>query len=168
MPEDMSYSQMSHQLLKQLPKGAFLTVQAGDKVNTMTIGWGSIGFIWGRPILMVMVRYSRYTHELIQAAEDFTLSVPLQADMKKSLAAAGSKSGRDIDKFAACNLSTRPAREVKSPVIDGCELIYECRIVYKQAMDYQDLDPSIQKRWYKDGDDHVLYFGEIAACYQQK
>ncbi|HHW60398.1 MAG TPA: flavin reductase family protein [Syntrophomonadaceae bacterium] len=167
MPEDMSYSKMSHQLLQQLPKGAFLTVKAGDKVNTMTIGWGSIGFIWGRPIFMVMVRYSRYTHELIQEAEDFTVSVPLQTNMKKSLAAAGSKTGRGIDKFAACNLSTRSARKVKSPVIDGCELFYECRMVYKQAMECKNLDPSIQSRWYKDGDEHVLYFGEIVACYQQ-
>ncbi|HOO44668.1 MAG TPA: flavin reductase family protein, partial [Deltaproteobacteria bacterium] len=39
---------ISPTITKQLQKGAFLTVKAGDALNTMTIGWGLIGFIWQR------------------------------------------------------------------------------------------------------------------------
>ena len=51
-------------ILKVLAKGAFLTTAAGGRHNTMTIGWGALGNIWGKPVFTVMVRHSRYTHEL--------------------------------------------------------------------------------------------------------
>ena len=35
---------------------------AADQFNTMTISWGSLGFIWGRPFVQVLVRPARYTH----------------------------------------------------------------------------------------------------------
>ena len=54
-------------ILKVLAKGAFLTTAAGGRHNTMTIGWGALGNIWGKPVFTVMVRHSRYTHELIEA-----------------------------------------------------------------------------------------------------
>ena len=59
------------EMLTQLPLGAFLTVKSGDRVNTMTIGWGTIGFMWGKPIMTVMVRYSRHTHQLIKTPPIF-------------------------------------------------------------------------------------------------
>ena len=34
----ISYDKLSQELLKQLPKGCFLTVKDNDFVNTMTIG----------------------------------------------------------------------------------------------------------------------------------
>ncbi len=61
-------------------------MKAGEKVNTMTIGWGNIGFIWNKPIMMVPVRYSRYTYSMIDGSDTFTVSVPVQSDMKKELA----------------------------------------------------------------------------------
>lgn len=54
-------------ILKTLSKGAFLTTAAEGKQNTMTIGWGSLGFKWGQSTFTVMVRQSRYTKELIDA-----------------------------------------------------------------------------------------------------
>jgi len=158
---------MANQFLEQLPKGAFLTVQSGDKVNTMTIGWGSIGYIWKKPIMMVMVRYSRYTHELLAGADDFTVSLPLDNSMKAALALAGTKSGRDIDKFAEANLTVQKAKIVKSPIIANCHLFYECKILYRQPMDSAALDNEVKQACYGDGDYHVLYYGEIVASYKK-
>lgn len=45
-------------ILKVLAKGAFLTTAADGKQNTMTIGWGALGNIWGKPVFTVMVRQS--------------------------------------------------------------------------------------------------------------
>ena len=87
------------ELNDQLGQGAFLTVRNGDVINTMTIGWGSIGIMWGKPVLMVPVRYSRVTYELLQTADEFTVMVPTNGTMKKELAFAGSKSCREVDKF---------------------------------------------------------------------
>jgi flavin reductase (DIM6/NTAB) family NADH-FMN oxidoreductase RutF len=84
--------------------GAFLTVKEGDRVNTMTISWGNIGFEWRRPIFTALVRKSRYTYDLIEKAESFTVSIPVKDNLKKELGFCGSKSGRDFDKFKECNL----------------------------------------------------------------
>ena len=146
-------------------QGAFLTVKSGDKVNTMTIGWGSIGYEWNRPIFTVLVRKSRYTYELIENSDNFTVSIPLSRDLKNALAVCGSKSGRDIDKFKECNLSLEKSRKVDTPIIGECELYYECKIVYKQEMNSELLSKDIVESAYKTGDYHTLYYGEIVETY---
>ena len=92
-------------ILKVLAKGAFLNTAAGGRHNTMTIGWGALGNIWSKPVFTVMVRHSRYTHELIEAHNEFTVSFPLTAAFSKALGLCGSKSGRDMDKFAAAEIT---------------------------------------------------------------
>jgi len=168
MPQELAYEKYSQQFLNQLPKGAFLTVKEGDRLNTMTIGWGSIGHIWQKPILMVMVRYSRYTHDLIEKARDFSVSVPALGELKKSLAAAGTKSGLDIDKFKECNLTAQQAKCIQSPVIGECDMLFECQLVFKNVMEPEKLDKAIRDKFYSNNDFHVMYYGEILACYQQQ
>ncbi len=167
MPTRLTYEEYSKQFLTQLPKGAFLTVKEGDRVNTMTIGWGSIGFMWQKPVITVMVRHSRYTFDLINKASDFSVSLPSSGELKKSLAAAGTKSGRDVDKFKDYNLTAFPANHITSPIIAECDLIFECKLVFKQVMDPDNLDSSIREKSYANNDFHVIYYGEILDCYQR-
>ncbi len=167
MENSVPYVDYSQQFLTQLPKGVFLTVKDGSIENTMTIGWGSIGYIWQRPVITVMVRYSRYTYELIDKARDFSVSVPLPGELKKALASAGSKTGREVDKFQEANLTAQPAQRIASPVIGEGGLIFECRLVFKQVMEPEKLDDSIRSQFYADGNYHVMFYGEILACYEQ-
>jgi flavin reductase (DIM6/NTAB) family NADH-FMN oxidoreductase RutF len=146
-------------------QGAFLTVKDGDIVNTMTISWGNIGYEWSRPIFTVMVRGSRYTYDLIEKSGEFTVSIPLNDGLKNALAVCGTKSGRDIDKFKEAKLGLKAGRKVETPVIEQCELHYECRIVYKQAMDPDLLKDEVKASAYKNGDYHTFYYGEIVDCY---
>jgi len=145
-------------------KGAFLTVKDGDKVNTMTISWGNIGFEWARPIFTVMVRKSRYTHELLENSGKFTVSIPLSDELKDALAICGSKSGRDTDKYTEANITLKDGKSADTPVIGECGLHYECRVVYKQDMDPANLSESV-KSAYANGDYHTFYYGEIVDCY---
>ncbi len=62
---------ISETLTTRIKKGAFLTVKAGDAMNTMTIGWGLIGFIWQRSVFMVAVRDSRHTFSIMEKAVGF-------------------------------------------------------------------------------------------------
>jgi flavin reductase (DIM6/NTAB) family NADH-FMN oxidoreductase RutF len=146
-------------------QGAFLTVKSGDAINTMTISWGNIGFEWNKPIFTVLVRESRYTYELIERASEFTVSIPLSDKLKSALAYCGSKSGRDVDKFKECNLTIEPGKSVETPIISDCELHYECKIAYKQAMDPEMLSEEIKNSSYKNGNYHTIYYGEIVNCY---
>lgn len=165
MYRDISYYEYAQEALAQLPKGALLTVRDGEKHNTMTIGWGTIGFIWQKPIFVVAVRYSRHTYGLLEKAGEFTVSLPIREDLSRALALCGSKSGRDMDKIAAASLTLHPGKVLKTPIIDDCSLHYECKVVYQQAMEPRTVDEGIRSRSYSQGDFHVLYYGEIVASY---
>ena len=151
-------------VMKQIKEGAFLTVKAGEALNTMTIGWAAIGFAWRKPIMMVMVRNTRHTYSLIEKAADFTVSVPT-GNMKKEIAFCGTKSGRDVDKFKECRLKTAASQKVGSPIIQISGIHFECRIVYKNAIDPTQLTRDYDQI-YPEKDYHTLYFGEIQACYE--
>lgn len=150
----------------QLKRGAFLTVKAGTDMNTMTIGWGLVGVIWQRPVFMVAVRDSRHTFALMERAQDFSVSVPT-GDMKDALAFCGSRSGREVDKFAACGLATRPGQRIVTPVLEMPGQHLECRIVHKAPMDPSLMDRGLEAL-YPEKDYHTLYFGEILACCEQE
>ena len=162
--QEIPFDQYAPQVLQQLPKGAFLTVSHGGRDNTMTIGWGSLGVIWGKPVFSVLVRPSRFTYGLLEASGEFTVSVPL-ADMAKALGVCGSKSGRDLDKFAAAGLQKLPGIKLATPVIGGAGLHYECKVVFKQPMNPALLDAGINAASYPSGDHHTSYYGLIEACW---
>ena len=160
----MNPLKLSESLISQLKNGAFLTVKADESLNTMTIGWGLIGVLWQRPVFMVPVRDSRHTHSILERAMDFTVVAP-SGDMKDALAFCGSRSGRDLDKFKACHLSTRPGLKTTSPIIELPGIHLECRILYKTPLDPTHLDPALHSL-YPAKDYHTLYFGEIVSCYE--
>ena len=162
--EPVDYLAMADDIVEKIKAGAFLTVRTGDLLNTMTIGWAAIGFCWRKPLFMVAVRDSRHTFGLIEQAADYTVSVP-SGDLKKAIMYCGTKSGRDGDKLAACGLGTLAGQKVASPVIDTPGIHFECRIIYKSAMDPSHLAPDL-KSLYPEQDYHTLYFGEIVACYR--
>jgi len=161
---DVDFMAAYEGVMKQIKEGAFLTVKAGEALNTMTIGWATLGFAWKKPMMMVMVRNSRHTFSLIEKAADFTVSVPA-ADMKKEIAFCGTRSGRDVDKFKECKLKTAPSRQVVSPIIQVPGIHFECRIVYRNAIDPSRLTREFDSI-YPEKDYHTLYFGEIQACYE--
>lgn len=158
------YLENADQMMEKIKKGAFLTVLAEGKVNTMTIGWATIGYIWQRPVLMIAVRDSRHTFSLLEKTDNFTVTIPAQGTFHDAIMTCGTKSGRDIDKFKECSLQQKAAQLVQSPIIDIPGNHYECRIVYKSAMDNTFLDTDLEKLYPKK-DYHTLYFGEILACY---
>ncbi|WP_144414728.1 flavin reductase family protein [Clostridium aceticum] len=165
MYKEVKFTDVSKELLEQLQKGGFLTVKRDDEVNTMTIAWGSLGFMWKKPIFTAMVRYSRHTYELMESTKNFTVSLPLKGQLEKELKLCGSKSGRDTNKIQECNLTLKEGFLEDSVIIDECDLHLECRIVYKQGMDAATLSSEINDSCYANNDYHVLYYGEIVKAY---
>jgi flavin reductase (DIM6/NTAB) family NADH-FMN oxidoreductase RutF len=161
----VDYMEVAARAMLQIQEGAFLTVKAGEAINTMTIGWATIGYVWQNPIMMVAVRHSRHTFSLIEVADDFTVSIP-SSDMQKELTFCGTKSGRDYDKFKECKLQVAASQNVVTPIIKAPGLHYECRIIYKSAMDPAYLNKEYNETIYPAKDYHTLYFGEIVDCYE--
>lgn len=161
----VNYMEIADRAMAQLRKGAFLTVKAGGALNTMTIGWATIGFCWRKPVFMVAVRDSRHTFTIIEKATDFTVSVPANG-MQDAVAFCGTKSGRDVDKFEALGLKSVEGQKTVSPILDIPGIHLECKIVYKTAMDPGFMTADFEKL-YPEKDYHTLYFGEIQACYER-
>ena len=162
MYKDVPYNKYIQEVYEYLPGGLFLTTCA-EKVNTMVVGWGGINICWGKPVFLVPVRKSRYTYELLEQSGEFTISIPVNKDLRKALAFCGTKSGRNYDKFKECGLTAIPGRIVKTPIIGDCTLHYECKVVYKQELISDNLNKEINNMYYPDY--HTFYFGEILACY---
>ena len=160
--KDVNEQEVVQRAIKQIQQGAFLVVQAKGRKNVMTIGWATFGFVWRRSTMMVAVRKSRFTHNLIEEADSFTVSVPT-GNMEKEINFCGSKTGRDLDKFKECHLLPIKARKVSSPILKIPGYHYECRIIYKAPMDPQGMAKDLGQI-YPEQDYHTLYFGEIMAC----
>lgn len=165
------FSALLPQATEQLPHGAFLTA-GGERWNPMTIGWAQFGVIWSRPVITVLVRKSRYTYSLMERTEVFTISVPRAKEMGKALAFCGARSGRDVNKEKEAGLSRLAPRAGGAEAVAGCGIVFECRIVQKQLLDLDALDPDFRAKYYgtnqalPDGDPHVLYVGEVLAAYE--
>ncbi len=146
------------------PGGVLLLSGSGvDDANLMTISWGLYGIMWGKPIMMVMVRPTRHTWGFITRVPDFTVNW-LDASWADALALCGSASGRDTEKFAATGLTPVPAAQVQSPALRESALVLECRTVYRdEVKPEQFLDPALEGL-YPQKDYHGLFFGEIVSA----
>lgn len=132
--------------------------------NVMAIGWGFIGVLWAKPVFVVAVRPSRYTHKLIEETGEFTVNVPGKG-MKETVKYCGSVSGREHDKFKERGLTLMPGKKVKAPIISECAINYECKVVYKTQFVQRMVPGEAVKKWYPEEDYHTLYFGEIVAAH---
>lgn len=136
-------------------------VTAGDlsRFNTMTIAWGGLGTLWGRPVATVYVRPTRYTHRFMEENDLFTVSF-YPEECRGALQLLGSRSGRDGDKVAASGLTPMEAggsvsfREASRTLV--CKKIYRSRLVREEIPD------AAWKRYYQpDEEPHDMYIGEV-------
>jgi len=135
--------------------------------NTMTVGWGSIGVVWGVPFVQVFVRPTRYTMQFMDQYPTFTLCAFPKAYRAK-LSYLGSVSGKDVDKIAESGLTPTASQIVAAPSFEEADLCIECEKMYWQDLDPQKfLDPKIEKN-YSLKDYHRIYYGAVKAIYQEK
>jgi flavin reductase (DIM6/NTAB) family NADH-FMN oxidoreductase RutF len=135
---------------------------AASKANLMTIGWGALGAIWSMPVWTVLVRPSRYTWQCIEHSGCFSVCVPTP-DMVKACTICGTKSGRDMDKLAACRLTARMGEAVKAPDVIDCPIVYQCQVVHSNDVIPSRLAGEIRTGAYRSGDYHRIYFGRILS-----
>ena len=157
-------------IMERLPEGILMTTKAEGKVDSMVIGWGTVGIQWGKPIFIAFVRESRYTKQLVEANGEFTINVPMDKIDKEILSVCGTKSGRDMDKIAHLGLTLVEGDTVSVPAIAQLPLTLECKVIYKQDQDPAAIDPEADARYYakgtrNEGDYHTAYYGEITAAY---
>ena len=157
-------------ILENVGKGVLLTTAADGKVNTMTIGWGTLGIQWKKPIFIAFVRQSRYTKELLDKNPEFTVNIPYGEYDKSVLGICGTRSGRDIDKVRELGLTPEASETVSVPGIRQFPLTLECKVIYRQDQDPAAISEENTARYYpkedgQSGDYHTAYYGEVTAAY---
>lgn len=127
--------------------------------NTMTASWGGVGVLWNKNVATVYIRPSRYTKEIIDQTDTFSLSI-LPEKFKTALDYCGSHSGRDEDKFQKTKLEVQYMNG--TPWIGQSRLVIFCQKLYAQEFDpYCFADEKLCKQNYRKDDFHTMYIGEI-------
>lgn len=163
------------EIMEALPRGILLGSQLGNKTNIMTIAWGGLDNLFSLPMFVTFVREHRFTRQCIDSSGHFTICAPLGKSNMKILAYAGAKSGRDVDKIAALNMTPLPGFAVSAPAFIEFPLTLECAVIYRQKLSLPDIPAAIREKMYPQDvdsfhplankDTHIAYYGEIVASY---
>jgi flavin reductase (DIM6/NTAB) family NADH-FMN oxidoreductase RutF len=129
------------------PAGLVTSVSETGTPNIITLGEIFNISIATPVILGIAVRKERYSHQLISATREYVVNLPT-ARMARTVDLCGSVSGRDVDKFAAFQLTPVEADEVRPPLIAECPINIECRVIGIQEIG-----------------DHDLFLGEALAVH---
>ena len=174
MRENINVFDYSEHIIKALGRGVLLNTN-GEKFNSMVIGWGHLGVIWGQPTFAVYVREHRYTKPQLDKTREFTVSIPLDALDPEINRICGMESGRNIDKAEKAGLTLVPARTVNTPAVKQYPLTLECQVLYAQKQDLDLLPDDIRRRAYPSHvggdaplanmDAHTAYIGRIVDAY---
>ena len=155
MKEKINPFDYAERFSKALPEGILLNT-AGEKFNSMVIGWGHLGVIWNLPSFTVYVRQSRYTKPQLDRTREFTISAPLAGRLTPEVfRVCGVQSGREVDKEKAASLTLVAAETI--------------RVLYQQDQTMEAIPDEVRQRFYAGGSDardfHTAYNGQILSAY---
>ena len=136
------------EVMEQMTRGGRVPVRGRRAAERHDDRLGWIGYCWGKPVFVAVVRPQRHTYGILQKTGEFTVSVPAAGTMRAELAFAGTKSGRDVDKFQGHGLTAAPARKVGAPVVAECPLHLECRTLLVQDMTADRMAESVLEESY--------------------
>ena len=104
--------------------------------NIITIAW--TGIVNSEPpMTYVSVRRSRFSHELIKRQQAFVINLATE-ELTFAMDYCGIKSGRDVDKFSAMNLTPVAGDVVPCPMIREAPVNLEC--VVREVREYPSHD----------------------------
>ncbi len=143
-----------------------LSAGKDTSMNMMTIAWGALGELWGKPIVTVYVSTDRYTYKFLEDNEYFTVTA-FPEQFRDKLQYLGSISGRDEDKVKGSGL-TPEFTKLGNPIYKEANLAIECKKIYAEQLK-KELMPLEQRQWYdeKKLGVHMMYIGEIVNVWKK-
>ena len=148
---------------------AILSVGNKNLYNSMIIEWGSLGVAFKKPIFTVYVKPDRYTYEVIEKSDIFTVNF-IERKLLKKFAIYGTKSGKDVNKEEEAGTHIQFLEKGGVTFGEAVE-VYVCKKMAKSVIDENTMDPYIKELYrnnvkvYKTLKPHVLYIGEIIGHY---
>ena len=171
----VEWEDYASEIVRAIPKGVLFTTKAAGQVNTMTIGWGTVGTNWSVPVFCAYIRTGRFTAQMLDRNPEFTVNVPLTGFDRKIVGICGSCHGSEVDKIEKAGLTLVDSDEVSVPGIKELPLTLECKVIYRQAQDLSLYPEGIAKKFYpqdvdssatgSNRDPHIMVFGQIVGAY---
>ncbi|MBQ9263786.1 MAG: flavin reductase family protein [Clostridia bacterium] len=119
-------------LLAPVPAVMVSCALPGEKPNIVTVAWtGTVNS--DPPMCSVSLRTSRYSHDIIRDSGEFIINLCGEENLRAT-DFCGVKSGREIDKFAACQLTAVPVEGFAAPAIGECPLYLACKVTSVQEL----------------------------------
>jgi flavin reductase (DIM6/NTAB) family NADH-FMN oxidoreductase RutF len=133
-----------------------VTQKPDGSYNLITLEWFMRTSIQP-PMFAISVGHTRYSHDCLQDVRYFNLVFP-SAGMRELLALAGSKSGRDIDKFSAGAVDHFPGKLHKLPILSEAAACFECEVVTQvKSGDHTIFVGEVKYSW-KNDDKELFYY----------
>ena len=124
-------------LLAPVPAVMVSCCRPGEKPNIITLAWvGTVNS--DPPMCSISVRKERYSHAIIRDTGEFVINLCGQEQLR-AMDFCGVKSGREVDKFAACGFSPAPVPGFAAPAVADSPLYLACRVVSVQELGSHDL-----------------------------
>jgi flavin reductase (DIM6/NTAB) family NADH-FMN oxidoreductase RutF len=148
-----------------------ITAGKADHYNSMTASGGGMGVLFKKPTTWCVFQSNRYTLEMIQNEQTYTLSY-FPEEYKKQMLFLGSKTGRGTEKMKEVELTS-----VQTPSGDisfkEAGLIMECKLTQITTPNPNDFCTPEAKDYlnevYKDPNEIRKYvFGEITRIWVKK
>ena len=143
---------------------ALLTAGSLEDHNGMTVSWGGMGTLWGKPVVTVYVRPNRYTYEYMEKNDYFTLSF-YERDQLPALRLMGTRSGRDMDKEAAAGLV--PVKAGESVSFKQAQVTLVCKKLYHNDLDPDAIPDDVMASCYSPEPIHRMYIGEVVEIIRE-
>lgn len=170
--KQISPEEISDNVFKLVGKD-FFAVTAGneDQYNSMIGSGGGLGMLFKKPTTWCLIRADRYTLEMIQKEQTYTMSY-FPEECKKHMLFLGSKSGKNSAKMQEVELTSvqTPSGDVS---FKEARLIMECQLTQITTPSPDDFYAQEAKDYineaYKGASDYRKYvFGEITHVWVKK
>ena len=125
MQREVSYEEA---MKRKYPEQIVIGIVADGKgvYNPVTIGW-VMPASKEPAMLVIALAHERYSLELMRAAGEFVVALPSEAQGEEALL-FGTKSGRELDKFAAAGTALVQARKIDGMLMSEAVANFECRM----------------------------------------
>lgn len=134
--------------------------------NTLTLGWGATGILWGKPAAIVYIRENRFSYRYFERFPVFVLSWYPEKYRKTVYRIFGGKSGRDTDKEKLSAFTPVETPDGGVTYLEA-ERVVICRKILRQPVPHEFVPKPLQKR-FNDGHIHVQYTGEVLSIWHRK
>jgi flavin reductase (DIM6/NTAB) family NADH-FMN oxidoreductase RutF len=140
-----------HAVARRFPEQVAIAIakDATGKHNPITLCWTMLAS-HEPPMMAIAVGKTRHSVFAIRHAGEFVLSFP-SSEMTEDVVFHGTKSGREIDKLAACGTKTQPASQIESVLLTDAVANFECK-----------LEGQVE------AGDHIIFVGRVVASHMNE